>query len=83
MTPEDTAQIATKEDLIAFLDRLLADYQQNGTKWENQDLPTFIEAFQAWLGSSERYYRNQRIERSSVTPWKEVADAFAAARIYE
>ena len=83
MTPEDTANIASKDDLIAFLDLVLADYSRNGTRWENQDIPTFIEAFQAWLGSSGNYYKNQKIDMASVTPWKEVGDAFAAARIYE
>ena len=83
MTPEDTAKIMTRADLIAFLDRLRLDYQENGNTWENSDLPSFIEAFQAWLGSSEHYYKNQHIDRASVTPWREVADAFAAARIYE
>lgn len=83
MTPDDTAHITSKADLIAFLDLVLADYSENGRAWENQDIPTFIEAFQAWLGSSGNYYKNQKIDMASVTPWKEIGDAFATARIYE
>jgi len=83
MTPEDTAKISSKEDLIAFLDHILTDHSKNSVSWENQDIKSFIEAFQAWLGSSQNYYRNQNIDMTSVTPWKEIGDAFAAARIYE
>jgi hypothetical protein len=83
MTSKDTAQIATKEDLVEFLDLVCRDFKENGKTWENEDLLSFLEAFQAWLGSSQNYYRNMHIDASTVTPWKEVADAFAAARIYE
>lgn len=83
MTPDDTKDIATREDLIAFLDIVRDDFEKNGQNWENHDIPTFIEAFQAWLGSSKNYYRNVGIDMATVSPWKEMADAFAAARIYE
>jgi hypothetical protein len=83
MTLDETACIVTREDLIAFLDTVRDDFEKNGQNWENQDIPTFIEAFQAWLGSSKNYYRNVGIDMATVSPWKEVADAFAAARIYE
>jgi hypothetical protein len=83
MTPQDTAHIATKEDLVAVLDHMRSDCLQNRQTWENQDILSFLEAFQAWLGSSKNYYKNQQIDMASVTPWKEIADALAAARIYE
>ena len=83
MKPVDTAKITNQDDLIAFLDHLLADHSKNGASWENQDIESFIEAFQTWLGSSQYYYQNQGIDLASVTPWKEIGDAFAAARIYE
>ena len=83
MTLDETALIASREDLIAFLDTIRDDFERNGQNWENQDIPTFIEAFQTWLGSSKNYFRNVGIDMATVSPWKEVADAFAAARIYE
>jgi hypothetical protein len=83
MTPADTEQIKTKDDLIAFLDMVRDDFSRSGHTWENQDIPSFLEAFQAWLGSSEHCYKNQNIPLETVTPWKQIADAFAAARIYE
>jgi hypothetical protein len=68
MTPADTAHIKTKDDLIAFLDKVREDFSQSGHTWENQDISSFLEAFQAWLGSSEHYYKNQRVPLETVTP---------------
>ena len=83
MTPEDTANIASRDDLADFIDRMLTDYSTSDDQWENQDIPSFLEAFQAWLQSSDGYYNNQKIDLSSVNPWRRIGDAFAAARIYE
>ena len=83
MTPLDTAKVSTKEEFAAFLDQVLLDYSKHGASWENPDLPRFIEAIQAWLLDSDGYYRNQKIDISSVKPWRRIADAVAAARIYE
>ena len=66
MTPEDTANIASRDDLADFIDRMLTDYSTSGDQWENQDIPSFLEAFQAWLQSSDGYYNNQKIDLSSV-----------------
>lgn len=83
MTPEDTASIASRDDLADFIDQMLKDYSTSGDQWENQDIPSFLEAFQAWLRDSDGYYNNQGIELSAVNPWRRVGDAIAAARIYE
>jgi hypothetical protein len=83
MTPEDTANIASRDDLADFIGRMLTDYSTSGDQWENQDIPSFLEAFQAWLQASDGYYNNQKIDLSTVNPWRRIGDAFAAARIYE
>ena len=83
MKPEDIANIASRDDLADFIDRMLKDYSTGGGEWENQDIPSFLEAFQAWLQASDGYYNNQNIDLSSVNPWRRIGDAFAAARIYE
>jgi len=83
ITPEDTANVRSKEDLAVFLALVLRDYAQHGDQWENRDLPSFIEALQRWLEDSDGYYANQNEEVGSVSPWRHIADAVAAARIYE
>jgi hypothetical protein len=83
MTPLDTAKISTMEEFAAFIDQVRADFSAHGDRWENPDLPRFLEALQAWLRDSDGYYKNQKIDISSVKPWRQIADAIAAARIYE
>ena len=83
MTTTDTAMIASKEDLADFITQMLADYSSSGEKWENQDIPSFLEAFQAWLLASDNFYKNQNLDHNDVNPWRRMGDALAAARIYE
>ncbi len=83
MTLSDTEIIASKEDLANFLTKMLADYSSHGEEWENQDIPSFLEAFQAWLLASDNFYKNQHVNHNEVNPWRRMGDALAAARIYE
>lgn len=83
MSPLDTEKIKTREDLGAFIALIAKDYARNGEQWENTDLPNFLDALQAWLESSDNYYRNMEIDIHTVSPWRRLADALAAARIYE
>ena len=83
MTPEDTAKIETKNDLISFMNHILEDYSKYGDKWENQNISSFTNAFKSWLEESEGFYKNLNIDRNSVNPWREVGDALAVAWIFE
>ena len=83
MNTIETTNVGTKEEFEGFLDKVLIDYSQNSESWENPDLPRFLEALQAWLQSCDGYYQNQQIDIASVNPWRQIADAVAAARIYE
>ena len=83
MTPDDTAKVSSKEELLAFLEALRRDYAQNGKSWENEDLPSYLDALQSWLESSDHFYRNRNEDPASIPPWRRFADALAAARIYE
>jgi hypothetical protein len=83
MTPEDTSKVRSKEELIAFLELVLRDHAQNGKEWENRDIPSFIGALQSWLEDSDGYYVNRKEDAGAISPWRRIADALAAARIYE
>ena len=83
MSSLSTNSIKTKDEFAAFLDDILADYRDHGATWENADLPRFIEAMQAWLRDCDGFYRNQREDTAAISPWRCIADATAAARIYE
>ena len=64
MTTTDTAVIASKEDLSDFITQVLADYSSSGKEWENQDIPSFLEALQAWLLASDNFYKNQNLDHN-------------------
>lgn len=83
MSPLDTSKISSKEELAQFVNALRRDYAKRGSDWENPDLPRFLDAFQACLEVSDRYYTNVKEDPASVSPYRRIADAFAAARIYE
>jgi len=40
--------VRTREDLIAFVAALAADYETNGSAWTNTDLASFFAAMSAW-----------------------------------
>ena len=79
----DTSSVKSREDLVRFLDSLLRDHTASGAAWENPDLPRYLDALKAWLEDSDGYYANLKEDPAAVSPWRRVADAFAAARIYE
>ena len=79
----DTTKVGTKEEFVAFLDQVLIDFSKNGESWENPDLARFLESLQGWLQDCDGYYQNQQINIATVNPWRQIADAMAAARIYE
>ena len=83
MSPHDTSKISSKEELAEFVGMLLRDHAQHGRDWENPDLPRYLEALQAWLEVSDHYYANVKEDPASISPYRRIADALAAARIYE
>jgi hypothetical protein len=49
---DDVERIETREDLAAFVESLRLDYEQDPTKWANDDVSTYLEA----LASPTRGY---------------------------
>lgn len=83
MDPQFTKKIQTRQELTLFIEMLCRDFRENRKEWENDDLHSFLEALGAWLDRSEDWYRIHGADPDSVSPWRRVADALAAARIYE
>ena len=80
----DAKPVTNRDDLIGRITELLGDHRANGDKWENNDLPSFLEAMAAWLNDCDGYYRNtgQTVDVDSPN-WQVFADALRAATIYE
>jgi hypothetical protein len=45
---EQARAVRTREDLVAFLAALIADFDANREKWTNADLSSFLKAMAAW-----------------------------------
>jgi len=84
MTLDERARaVRTREDLIAFLECLSADYAANGATWDNADLASFLVAMAAWAADMDGWYNNHGEELATVAPWRVLADILMAARVYE
>lgn len=80
---ERARAVRTREDLVAFIDALAADYRADRLAWTNTDLASFLAAMSAWSEDMEGFYENGGEHLASLPPWRVLADILMAARIYE
>ena len=80
----ETSAINSRENFISFLNNLLIDYQQNGKKWEAQNMSDFLEALASYTSDIDGYYYNMSIPvDANVASWRVFADILRGATIYE
>ncbi|WP_063774858.1 DUF7660 family protein [Kitasatospora azatica] len=82
-TPLDEDLVQSREDLVAFIRDLHAEYLQRGTGWENASLDRFLEALASWIEDSPGSYRNRKLELPAEGDWTFFARALGAATVYE
>ena len=80
---ERARAVRTREDLVAFVEALAADYGANGSTWTNTDLASFLAAMSAWSEDMEGFYENSGEDLASLPSWRVLADTLMAARVYE
>lgn len=80
---EQARAVRSREDLVAFLEALAADYGTDPSGWTNGDLPSFLTAMSAWSEDMEGFYANGGEDIASLPVWRVVADILMAARVYE
>jgi hypothetical protein len=80
---QQVRSIQTRQDFIAFLEALEADFLANRDGWTNANLSSFLEAMTAWSQDMEGFYDNTGEELAKLSPWRVLADVLMAARIYE
>lgn len=80
---ERAEQVRTRDEFVAFVDALSRDHVANGKKWENRDLPSYLEALGAWTGSLDGYCANQGIPVPEQPSWHLLAEMLYAATLYE
>ncbi|MFD9463015.1 hypothetical protein [Streptomyces sp. NPDC060027] len=75
--------VGSREDLAAFVRSLHRSHGEDGSSWENPDLPSFLEALAAWIDDSGGWYSNTGRELPASGDWRFFARALQAATIYE
>ncbi len=75
--------IATREDLVKFIQSLANESSSASSNWENEDLPSFLEAMAAWIEDMDGYYQNQGEPTPNQPSWKTIGEILKAATIYE
>lgn len=75
--------VESREDLLRFLARFVAEGHSTKAEWAHQDLLPFLEAMSAWAEDAEGYYENRGEDPERVSPWRVFADMLMAARHYE
>jgi hypothetical protein len=75
--------IATREDLVVFIQALVKESISVSKNWENEDLSSFLQAMAAWIEDMDGYYQNRGEPIPSQPSWKTLGEILKAATIYE
>jgi len=75
--------VQSREDFLRFISELVRDRRNNGSRWANSDIDSFLEALGAWVRDMEGFYMNEGRNPPVDFDWSVVADMLMAARIYE
>ncbi|MFD5521553.1 hypothetical protein [Streptomyces sp. NPDC127066] len=75
--------VDSREDLAIFVRSLQRSHAEDGSSWENPDLPSFLEALAAWIDDADGWYSNTGRELPASGDWTFFARALRAATIYE
>ena len=80
VTPQN---IITKNDLANFVKTLSQEARSPSKGWENDDLPSFLEAMAAWIEDMDGYYENRREQSLRQPSWQTIGEILKAATLYE
>jgi len=80
---QEVQQIESREQFIAFVERLAKESESQSVSWENATLPAFLSAMAVWTADMDGYFRNSGQPVPDVPTWRLFAQILAAARVYE
>jgi hypothetical protein len=76
-------EVETSDDLIEFIAQLRTRLAGQPDWWENNDSPSYLEAFQAWTAGMDGYFINQGERVPTGPSWSLIAIMLEAAAMYE
>ena len=71
----DINDICDKDGFLAYLGQMRDELRHGGADWQNTELEPFLEAIQAWAGSSTG--------KLPDNPWRAAAVILTIGKIYE
>ena len=80
---EGEDQIATRTDVTAIIDQMVADLQLHPDEWENRTLESFLEGLARSLRDLNGLYANRGEKLPAQPSWKMLAEVLIMASGYE
>lgn len=80
---ERARSVQTREDFVAFVAEMKADYDRHRDTWENVELSSFLGAMSAWVRDMEGYYKHEGRNLEGIPTWRLLTDILMGARMYE
>ncbi len=75
--------IVTEQDFVEFVQKFAAEVRENPAKYENRNLPDFLEAMASWTADRDGYYHNIDQPVPQIENWRAIADLLVASSLYE
>jgi hypothetical protein len=80
---KEVFEISSKEDFLAFFDKLITDFETNADSWENKDLGAYLNAMYRWVEGMNGFYKNTGLPIPENVDWKTFGQILLAAKVYE
>ena len=76
-------KISTKDEFIAFIEKLKNDKLEKPDEWENSDIQSYLTGILSWAEDMDGYYKNLGKNIPSNINWNFIATLFYVGKIYE
>lgn len=75
--------ISSRQDLAAFIQSLISDYESDSESWENKNLVAYLDALSGWTQDMDGLFHNFGREVPEQPSWNLIGEMLLAAKYYE
>lgn len=75
--------IGSRQDLAAFIQSLIRDFESDAESWENTTLVSYLGALAGWTEDMQGYFHNIGQEVPEQPSWSLFGEMLLAAKYYE
>jgi hypothetical protein len=75
--------INSRQDLAAFIQSLINNYESESESWENKDLLAYLDALAGWTEDMDGYFHNIGEKVPEQPSWALFGKMLLAAKYYE